>query len=342
METSKFWDAYHRAVSCTDWYADAELCAEALYFATGSLLQASAQPRASDCVLHIGCGSSTLGDFLESGRRGDGTSTASEGGIGVVVNVDFSEPVILEQRRRRPASIYEVCDVRDRDSLGEVVARAIAAEGIDLVVDKGTFDSLLQKESCAESRDDAFRCLSNLVQCLSKDVATRDASGTVAILSIIEPQKRWPFFQWALRSLLGGSLQPTEGSCGSLCAHRGGTGGEIDDFHATSASVSRERSVARDDCREATTAVEATCDCDEKEVCRETRCPADSSIAASGGAGSSSSPALAVLRHRCHLASRDSEAQCQLFAVEIQRPPLELPSQKSWYLYLLRFDKIAL
>lgn len=365
MDTVSFWDSYHAAISSIDWYADGEVCTEAMHSAfrlSGAALRPSAN------VFHIGCGSSALGDILEGegddalhggGAAACGVATAAAEPLraerGVVVNVDFSEPVIAAQRLRRPASVYEVCDVRDGAACAAAIARALASHsssggghrhrhsGIDTVVDKGTFDALLQKESCAESRADAARCLRNLVDCLTKEPSSTSASGlpamprgTITILSIIEPAKRWPFLHWALEGMgarreatvpapapAPADLCPRCGSC-PVCTGASHSS-DSSDSPAPSASLLVPPAVLASPC--------VSC-----SVCCELASRASPEGAPSAAADAAASP-LVTLRHACRF---DSEAfSCRLSAFEINCPPLELPTQKSWFLYLLRFEAMA-
>lgn len=359
MDTVTFWNSYHAAISSTDWYADAEVCWKALQSAFQLLQLSGAALQASGNVFHIGCGSSALGDILEDKHSdelhdcGGPASALSPVAAAshrcerrVVINVDFSEPVIAAQRMRRPSSVYEVCDVRDGAVCAAVITRALSSHssgtgyrpsGIEVVVDKGTFDALLQKESCAESRADAARCLRNLVDCLALQAGASSSSspsssrrprpcGTIAIMSIIEPQKRWPFLHWALEGMgarrkapepamatASAALRPAFGAC-PLCA--------MADSAASSAGVPAPPTVDP----------APTADCAHSSDAGAVASPGtEPSVAASAAA----SPLVTPL----HACSFESEAfACRLTALEINCTPLEVPTQKAWFLYLLSFD----
>jgi ubiquinone/menaquinone biosynthesis C-methylase UbiE len=125
-------------------------------------------------VLVIGCGNSELSERL------------FDMGVGSIVSVDFSEPVIAEMRTRtasKPAMEWAVEDVRHL---------SFASESFDVVVDKGTLDAihpegteagrvdaeLLLREALRVIRTGgAYVCVS-LLQRHIREVFLSDASGS--------------------------------------------------------------------------------------------------------------------------------------------------------------------
>jgi hypothetical protein len=197
MDGVAYWDSYHASVTA-EWYGDdaaSHACLSGVRRALGDASPLS-------LALHVGCGSSLLGDALERG-----------GAPGLrVVSTDFSPVCIAWQRRRRPSGAFAVADVRDdaRAALGAALGPAAAAAGADLVVDKGTFDALLQRGGgdarAAADAADALAALLRGTRCWAG--GSRGERSAVALISIIAPAVRMPVLVDALRARLGLALAP--------------------------------------------------------------------------------------------------------------------------------------
>ena len=174
MDGIAYWNSYHSSVTA-EWYGDDA----ASHAVLSGVRRALGDASPLSLALHVGCGSSLLGDALERG-----------GAPGLrVLSTDFSPVCIAWQRRRRPSGAFAVADVRDdaRAALGAALGPGAAAAGADLVVDKGTFDALLRGTRCWAG-------------------GGRGERSVVALISIIAPAVRMPVLIDALRARLGLAL----------------------------------------------------------------------------------------------------------------------------------------
>lgn len=121
--------------------------------------------------MHIGCGTSDLGDAL-----------ASDLGFTAVANVDFSAAAI-DFQRGRAASLPADLRTRQQFEVGDATALAAWRDAsFDAVVDKGTLDALMQRDDAAH--DDAGRRM------VGEVVRLLHPGGIAAIISIIPPAAR--------------------------------------------------------------------------------------------------------------------------------------------------------
>eukprot|EP00375_Theileria_parva_P001162 XP_763833.1 hypothetical protein [Theileria parva strain Muguga] len=98
-------------------------------------------------VLHIGCGSSTLGiDLFNSG-------------IESVINADFSESCINLMRAKYPHLTYILLDALD-------IGKNFSENFFDLIIDKGCLDSILCHENY---REKVQKVLENFYTCLKDE-----------------------------------------------------------------------------------------------------------------------------------------------------------------------------
>jgi ubiquinone/menaquinone biosynthesis C-methylase UbiE len=163
MESAQFWDGLHAAhKEANDWYLHANDCY--------TLLKPLLPVKAGTKCLHIGCGTSDLGDLL--GRTCD------------VLNIDFSTECIEYHRRRDPAGSYAVMDVTD---MHEVVDASF-----ELIVDKGTMDSLQR---------DAESAHPGTVKAVAEMLRVAGPNGSILMISMVSPKYREPCLLACLRDL---------------------------------------------------------------------------------------------------------------------------------------------
>jgi len=191
MERPSYWDALHTAHRCVqDWYlegADAARRLAPILLPEGGAGRAGSGGAGSgdsgsglNC-LHLGCGTSDLGDAL-----------VSHLGFASVLNVDFSDAAIAFQVERLAGSAgggrqqYVVGDATHLDG--------IADERFDVVVDKGTMDSLLQVR---DEEHIAAGCAA-----VAEMLRVLRGGGVATLISIIPPAIRLP----ALQECLGGEV----------------------------------------------------------------------------------------------------------------------------------------
>lgn len=206
MNSAAYWDSYHLrsegSSSGCEWYA----CEADSSAAIASVRRLLGDATPARVALHIGCGSSLLGDALEA-----------EGLC--VINTDFSPVCVAWQRARRAASHYLVADVREdaRSAIAAALHFPHVDSVVDLVVDKGTFDALLQRGG-QEAVNDAARAFGSLIACTrgwsqcgyrgGGDCDGVKARSAMAILSIIPPSVRMPELVSAIQTGLAICLQP--------------------------------------------------------------------------------------------------------------------------------------
>jgi hypothetical protein len=307
MQSAAFWDAYHRGVPANDWYCEPELAVEQLQ-AIKACFDLAASPRA---IIHVGSGTSTLGDLLE--HAADETSLVCDGSAParpVVVNVDFAPECTALQQARRPSSVYVTGDVTDSRSLQELCDRHGGRHsdgglpGFDLVVDKGTLDALLQRESDPAAVADGAMAVQNLLRCVPRcSGPAASYSGLVVIFSIIGPEKRWPFLMQQLRAATGQAVR--ESPCEHACTHA-----------ATAPATPRGDGAAS-----------ATLPAPESDG----RSPAP---LVSGQRITACSTVLA--------AAATSDGSVQLIAMLVEQAPLEIPEQPGFYIYAAHLRGAAL
>ncbi len=75
MDSAAFWDAYHRGIPQTDWYCGDP--GQALRDVLEAIAAAGWVGGPLTSAVHVGCGSSSLGDLLEDGGAGGALSEAS-------------------------------------------------------------------------------------------------------------------------------------------------------------------------------------------------------------------------------------------------------------------------
>lgn len=221
MQTREYWDSYHRGVRGCEWYCESAAALACLSAARSALGDA----RPLRLALHVGCGSSSLGDGLEAAGPGQPASARVQ-----CVSTDFSPVCIAWQRERRPAGLFAVADVRGdaRAALSEALGpgeAVAAAAGADLIVDKGTFDALLQRDT-PEASAAAAEGLAALVRgtrCWAG--GTRGDCSVLALMSIAAPAKRMPAFAAALCAQLGVVMEDAPGGVGGAAAAAAADGG---------------------------------------------------------------------------------------------------------------------
>lgn len=163
MESAQFWDGLHSAhKEANDWYLHANDCY--------SLLEPLLPVKKGTKCLHVGCGTSNLGDLL--------------GCTCEVLNVDFSVECIEYHRVRDPAGTYAVMDVTDMQELGDA--------SFDLIVDKGTMDSLQR---------DAQRPHAGSLRALAEMLRVVGPNGAILMVSMIPPRYREPCLLTCLHEL---------------------------------------------------------------------------------------------------------------------------------------------
>jgi len=157
----------------------------------------------------------------------DGTTSICDGSAPVrpvVVNVDFAPECTALQQARRPSSVYVTGDVTDSVGLQELCDRHGCRHsdgdlpGFDLVVDKGTLDALLQRESDPAAVADGASAVQNLLRCVARcSGPVASYSGVVVFFSIIGPDKRWPFLMRQLETATGQTVR--ESTREHACEH---------------------------------------------------------------------------------------------------------------------------
>jgi hypothetical protein len=309
MQSAAFWDAYHRSVPANDWYCDPELAIEQLQ-AIKACFGLAASPRA---ILHVGSGTSMLGDLLEhhDASSADETSLVRDGSAParpVVVNVDFAPECTTLQQARRPSSIYETRDVTDSGGLQDLCHRNGCRHsdgglpGFDLVVDKGTLDALLQRESDPAAVADGAVAVQNLLRCVPRCGAPAASySGLVLVFSIIGPDKRWPFFMRQLEAATSQTVH--ESTCEPACSPADTALARPSDVGVASGTL-------------------AVPECDD--------CPPLC-------AGQRITPCSTVLA-----AAATSDGSVRLIAALVEQAPLEIPEQPGFYIYAAHLRGAAL
>ncbi len=123
MNEAAWWDRFHSVHSDTEWYGAGASCVALL-------------PSSRSRILHVGCGTSALGDAL-----------AAADGVASVLSTDFSPEAIAVQRARWKvaggAHAFAVEDASDLSGHGD--------SSFSCVVDKGTLDAIL-----ADRADDSL------------------------------------------------------------------------------------------------------------------------------------------------------------------------------------------
>ena len=206
MDSAKYWDACHRAAppDGVDWYSTGEAASGILHRLWSCLQTAQLAPRQ---LLHVGCGTSTLGDSLYAAYCAHAPSLR-------LLSLDFSAECITWQRARGGMGSFAVADIRAAHAVSEAAAESgLTSDEFDYVVDKGTLDSLLQHDSDKDARAAAVGALGNMFDalplcglggsrsCSGKDVAHR--AGLLAVISIHGPETRRAFFCDAVNVNLG-------------------------------------------------------------------------------------------------------------------------------------------
>lgn len=235
MDSASYWESYHRAVCGVEWYADAAT-AHAHLGAVRRLLGDAAPKTAA---LHVGCGSCTLGDLLEAEPAVTAHTAAAAAAASAapacarvrVLHTDFAPACLEAQRARRPAAAASFAELDVRADPRALLRERLGTPTVDLIVDKGTFDALLQRGGDAV-RDDARDGVAALVIALrayaaapqgtsqgkgrlavnaDDDTASSGAArvrSVLAIISIVPPERRLPMLTDALSSRLDLLLSP--------------------------------------------------------------------------------------------------------------------------------------